>query len=159
MPDDLTPYPPPRGPLVLVVDHELTRRSILGRMIRAFGYSVRCCRSSRDALEFLREHPREVRLLVADLLLPGMDGGELIERALDLDPTVRVLLTVDRDDPRSADLHAGYHDFAWIRKPVTFTALASRLDELFGPVVPGGYPPSFGRPAPRRRRSSGQHQL
>ena len=60
-----------RGPLVLVVDEELTRRSILSRMIRAFGYSVRNCPTSREALQFLRDQPREVRLLIADLMLPG----------------------------------------------------------------------------------------
>ena len=97
MPHDVRPRPVPRGPLVLVVDEELTRRSILSRMIRAFGYSVRNCATSRDALQFLREHPREARLLIADLMLPGMDGGELVERALDLDPTLRVLLTVDKE--------------------------------------------------------------
>src|SRR3954467_15636378 len=132
----------PRGPLVLVVDDELTRRSILSRMIRAFGYSVRNCATSREALQFLREHPRQVRLLIADLMLPGMDGGELVERALDLDPTLRVLLTVDTDNPDALALHAGYHDFAWVRKPITFTSDRDRLDELF-PRRPA---PSYSNP-------------
>jgi CheY-like chemotaxis protein len=147
----------PRGPLVLVVDEELTRRSILSRMIRAFGYSVRNCATSREALQFLRDHPQEVRLLIADLMLPGMDGGELVERALDLDPTVRVLLTVDTDNPKAVELHAGYHDFAWVRKPITFTALANRLDELLTQRALPSYASPMGPPA-RTRRRSGQHQ-
>ena len=157
MSHDVRPRPSPRGPLVLVVDEELTRRSILSRMIRAFGYSVQNCATSRDALQFLREHPREVRLLIADLTLPGMDGGELVERALDLDPTIRVLLTVDTDNPDAVELHGGYHDFAWVRKPITFSALANRLDELFAqrPVPSYAYP--MGPPA-RTRRRSGQFQ-
>jgi CheY-like chemotaxis protein len=141
-----------------VVDEELTRRSILSRMIRAFGYSVRNCPTSRDALQFLRDHPREVRLLIADLMLPGMDGGELVERALDLDPSLRVLLTVDTDDPDAVELHQGYHDFAWVRKPITFTALANRLDELFGRPPTPSYAAPMGSPA-RTWRRSGQHQV
>jgi CheY-like chemotaxis protein len=141
-----------------VVDEELTRRSILSRMIRAFGYSVRNCPTSRDALQFLREHPGDVRLLIADLTLPGMDGGELVERALDLDPTLRVLLTVDTDNPDAVELHAGYHDFAWVRKPITFTALANRLDELFGRRPAPSYASPIGPPV-RTWRRSGQHQL
>ncbi len=146
-----------RGPLVLVVDEELTRRSILSRMIRAFGYSVRNCATSREAVQFLRDHPREVRLLIADLMLPGMDGGELGERALDLDPTLRVLLTVDTDNPEAVELHAGYHDFAWVRKPITFSALANRLDELFTRRPAPRYAPPMGPPA-RTWRRSGQFQ-
>ena len=158
MPHDVRQRPAPRGPLVLVVDEELTRRSILSRMIRAFGYSVRNCPTSRDALQFLREHPGDVRLLIADLTLPGMDGGELVERALDLDPTLRVLLTVDTDNPDAVELHAGYHDFAWVRKPITFTALANRLDELFGRRPAPSYASPIGPPV-RTWRRSGQHQL
>lgn len=157
MSHEARPRTAPRGPLVLVVDEELTRRSILSRMIRAFGYSVRNCATSRDALQFLREQPREVRLLIADLMLPGMDGGELVERALDLDPTLRVLLTVDTENPDAVELHAGYHDFPWVRKPITFTALANRLDELFGRRPAPAYASPVGPPA-RTWRRSGQHQ-
>ena len=157
MSHDVRSRPSPRGPLVLVVDEELTRRSILSRMIRAFGYSVRNCATSREALQFLREHPREVRLLIADLMLPGMDGGELVERALDLDPSLRVLLTVDTYSPEAVELHAGYHDFAWVRKPITFTALANRLDELFAQRPLPSYGSPMGPPA-RSWRRSGQHR-
>jgi CheY-like chemotaxis protein len=157
MSHDVGSRPSPHGPLVLVVDDELTRRSILSRMIRAFGYSVRNCATSREALQFLREHPRQVRLLIADLMLPGMDGGELVERALDLDPTLRVLLTVDTDNPDAVELHAGYHDFAWVRKPITFTALSNRLDELFTRRPLPSYASSMGPPA-RTWRRSGQYQ-
>ncbi len=157
MSHDVRPRLSSRGPLVLVVDEELTRRSILSRMIRAFGYSVRNCATSREAVQFLRDHPREVRLLIADLMLPGMDGGELVERALDLDPTVRVLLTVDTDNPGAVELHTGYHDFAWVRKPITFSALANRLDELFTRRPAPRYASPMGLPA-RTWRRSGQFQ-
>ncbi len=157
MSHDVRPRLSSRGPLVLVVDEELTRRSILSRMIRAFGYSVRNCATSREALQFLRDHPREVRLLIADLMLPGMDGGELVERARDLDPTVRVLLTVDTDNPGAVELHTGYHDFAWVRKPITFSALANRLDELFTRRPAPRYASPMGLPA-RTWRRSGQFQ-
>jgi two-component system, cell cycle sensor histidine kinase and response regulator CckA len=157
MSHDVRLRPSSWGPLVLVVDEELTRRSILSRMIRAFGYSVQNCATSREALQFLREHPREVRLLIADLMLPGMDGGELVERGLDLDPTIRVLLTVDTDNPDAVELHAGYHDFAWVRKPITFSALANRLDELFARRPVPSYASPMGPPA-RTWRRSGQFQ-
>ena len=84
------------GPLVLVVADELTHRSIVARMVRTLGYPVRTCGSSSAALRFLREHPREVRLLLADLALRRMDRGELAERARDLRPAKVPEVTLDR---------------------------------------------------------------
>ena len=162
--DDILLSIPPE-PLVLVVDDELTPRSIVCRMVRTLGYQVRSCSGGREALRFLETHPREVRLLLADLLMPRMDGGELAERALDLDPGLRVLLMVGPGDPHAADLLAGYRDLPCLAKPVTFGALAGKLDELLGaPSSLPVYPPSMGPPrtagsARSRRRTSGRHEV
>jgi two-component system cell cycle response regulator CpdR len=158
--DPVLPLAP--EPLVLVVDDELTPRSIVCRMVRTLGYQARSCSGGRDALRFLEAHPREARLLLADLLMPRMDGGELAERALDLDPGLRVLLMVGPGDPHAADLLAGYRDLPCLAKPVEFGALAGKLDELLGaPASPPDYPPSMGPPREgptrARRRTSGRH--
>ncbi|HET6577219.1 MAG TPA: response regulator [Gemmatimonadales bacterium] len=161
--DPILPAAP--GPLVLLADDELTPRSIVSRMVRTLGYQVRSCSGAREALRFMETHPRETRLLIADLLMPRMDGGELAERALDLDPGLRVLLMVGPGDPHAADLLTGYRDLPCIAKPVGFAALAGKLDELLGaPSVPPGYPPSMGPPRTTgpnrvRRRTSGRHEV
>jgi len=156
--DPVLPLDP--RPLVLVADDEVTPRSIVARMIRGLGYRVRPCRNGRDSLRFLREYPGEVRLLIADLGMPNMDGGELVERALDLDRTLRVLLLADPADSRSTELLAGYDDMPSLSKPVTFDQLADRMEELLGAPRPAAYPPSMGPPRVRsRRRSSGHHEM
>jgi CheY-like chemotaxis protein len=143
------------GPLVLVVDDELTPRSIVSRMVRAVGYPVRTCRSGRDALRFLAAHPRRVRLLLADLGMPRMDGGELAERARDLDPALRVVLLFDPADAHAADLLTGYRDFPYLTKPVGFGDLYGWLEALLGPPPTGASSPrSMTRS--RGRRTSGQ---
>lgn len=156
--DDETVLPIVPGPLVLVVADDLTHRSIVSRMVRTLGLPVRSCTGSAAALRFLREHPREVRLLLADLALERMDGGELAERARDLDPRVRVVLMVGLQDPHLDDLMAGYHDVPVVPKPVSFADLAGVLQDMFGAMaVASGDPASIARP--RRRRSSGQHRI
>jgi CheY-like chemotaxis protein len=148
-------------PLVLVVDDEQTSRSTISRMIRGMGYQGRSCRSGHEALRFLATNPRAVRLLIADLLMPGMDGGELAERAMDLDPGLRVVLVAGPGKDTDRDLLAGYRDLPVLTKPVTFGELYGKLEELIGaPYRPASYPPSMGPPRPRaRRRSSGQHEV
>jgi CheY-like chemotaxis protein len=64
--EDVKVLPLNPGPLVLIVDDELTPRSIVTRMVRSLGYRARSCQSGAAALRFLRAHPREARLLLAE---------------------------------------------------------------------------------------------
>jgi CheY-like chemotaxis protein len=145
--------PSPAGPLILVVDDELTPRSIVSRIARALGYQVRGFRGGNDVLRWLRQHPGEARLLLTDLEMPRMDGGELAERVLDMDPRFHVVLMVPDD---AHDLLAGYLDFPALRKPVNFDALADMLEKLVGRSArAAAYPPTMGPP---RWRTSGQYQ-
>jgi CheY-like chemotaxis protein len=159
MPTKALPIDP--GPLVLVVDDELTPRSIVTRMVRSLGYQARSCQSGRAALRFLEAHLREVRLLLADLGMPKMDGGELAERARDLDPRLVVVLMAGPDDPHVGELLSGYRDYPFVPKPVSFGDLAEKLERLLGiPSRPTSYPLSMGPPRPRtRRRTSGHYEV
>src|SRR5215210_3853012 len=114
------------SPLILVVDDEVTPRSIICRMVRTLGYQARGCPSGRAALSFLRSHPREVRLLLADLGMSKMDGGELAERARDLDPGLPVVLMASHGDPHVDEIISGYRDLPFIPKPVNFADLARK---------------------------------
>jgi CheY-like chemotaxis protein len=88
------------GPLILVVDDDQPDRIAATRMVRGLGYPARSFRQGRDALQFVERHPQVGRVLLADLGMPVMDGGELVERVLDADPTMRAALMADRQDPR-----------------------------------------------------------
>lgn len=159
-PHDASLSPGP-GPIVLVVDDERTPRSIICRMVRGLGYQVVSCPGGREALRFLQAYPREVRVLIADVAMPRMDGGELVERARDLDPSLRVVLMAEPGDARAAALLEGYRDLPLLSKPVGFGDLYRKLEELVGiPPRPTSHPPSMEAPASRpRRRSSGHHEV
>jgi two-component system, NtrC family, response regulator AtoC len=148
------------APLVLVVDDELTPRSIVCRMVRTLGYGARSCAGGRAALRFLEAHRGEARLLLADLGMPRMDGGELAERARDLDPHLRVVLMVSPGDPYQGELLSGYRDLPCLAKPVNFGDLAITLEREVGPPARFGRAPLSLEPSRsrRRRRSSGHHE-
>ena len=143
------------GPLVLVVDDDPDARSMVCRMVRGLGYRAQACGSARDALEYLETHPREVKLLLADFVMPAMDGGELVERARDLDPALRSALLAEPGDAAVEELLAGYRDLPVLAKPVGFSDLYGRLRELLGP------PAISPRQAKTRssRRPSGRHEV
>jgi two-component system, cell cycle sensor histidine kinase and response regulator CckA len=158
--EDVKVLPLDPAPQVLVVDDELTPRAIVTRMVRSLGYRARSCQSGAKALRFLMAHPREVRLLLADLGMPRMDGGELAERAKDLDPTLIAVLMAGPSDPDVGDLLSGYRDLPFVPKPVSFSDLAEKLERLLGiPSQPTSPLRSMDSVRPRsRRRTSGQHE-
>jgi CheY-like chemotaxis protein len=150
------------GPLVLVVDDEPAPRSAVSRMVRGLGYRVHACASGREALRYLEAHPREVRLLLADVAMPRMDGGELVERARDLDPGLEAALMASATEGGTDELLAGYRDLPVLTKPVGFGELYGRLRELLGPPgMSSGRTSSPGQPARPRstRRPSGRHEI
>jgi CheY-like chemotaxis protein len=146
------------GPLILVVDDDQPDRISVTRMVRGLGYPARSFRQGRDALQFIERHPQVARVVLADLGMPVMDGGELVERVLDADRTMRVALMADRRDPAAAELLEGYRDLPILDKPLRFAELYRVLTALAGspPHATESQPASISAASQwSRRRTSG----
>jgi two-component system cell cycle sensor histidine kinase/response regulator CckA len=120
-------------PTVLVVDDEETPRSVICRMIRALGYSTRAARDGREALRYIQQHPGEIRLVLTDVIMPYMDGGELSERVRDLHPRLPVVLMSANSGEDIAELVAAYPELPFLEKPFTPEVLHRALTPLLGP--------------------------
>jgi CheY-like chemotaxis protein len=119
-------------PTVLIVDDEETPRAIACRMVRALGYQAHTARDGREALRYLQQHPGEVRLLMTDVVMPYMDGGELAERALDLHPRLPVVLMSSQPGGETAELIAAYPELPFLAKPFSTEKLHQVLTTLLG---------------------------
>src|SRR3977135_352654 len=104
-------------PTVLIVDDEETPRSTTCRMVRALGYPARTARDGREALRYLQQHPGEIRLILTDVIMPYMDGGELAERARDLHPGLTIVLMSAYPVGEIAELIAAYPELPFPEKP------------------------------------------
>ena len=120
-------------PTVLIVDDEETPRSAACRMVRNLGYQAHSARDGREALRHLQQHPGEIRLVLADLVMPYMDGGELAERARDLQPRLPVVLMSTQPEGDAAALVAAYPELPFLEKPLTHEALSRVLIQTLGP--------------------------
>jgi CheY-like chemotaxis protein len=79
--------------VILCVDDNEQILSVRTFLLETRGYRVIGALTSTEALEHLeRIVPGTLDLLIADLLLPGMDGNELVRRAKQMHPTLPTLI-------------------------------------------------------------------
>ncbi|GIE97845.1 response regulator [Paractinoplanes rishiriensis] len=78
-------------PTVLVVDDEEDLRDIMRRMLERRGFDTLIAGDSQEAIGVCQEHAGEIDILVTDLGLPGVSGGELSQAATALRPGMRVV--------------------------------------------------------------------
>jgi CheY-like chemotaxis protein len=84
---------PGRGELVLVVEDDEGVRWMTRRILVDAGYGVLEAPDGKSALELLSRDGAAVRLVVTDVVMPGMGGRELAEALTKLRPDIPVLFT------------------------------------------------------------------
>jgi len=120
---------------ILVVDDDAFVRSTAARSLRARGYTVVEARDGVDAMARLREHSG-VSLLLTDVIMPGLDGGELARMARAECPGIKVLFISGHTDDALADHGVRPSHGAFLEKPFGTYALAGKVRE----VIDGGSP-------------------
>ncbi|MGC4121632.1 MAG: PAS domain S-box protein [Myxococcales bacterium] len=76
---------------VLVVEDEEAVLALAVSMLERHGYRVLSAQTPRDALRQAKEHAGEIDLLVTDVIMPEMNGRELLRELLPLFPRLRSL--------------------------------------------------------------------
>lgn len=115
---------------VLLVEDAPFLRYAFGRLLRLHGFDVREANDGREALDCVGEF--RPQLVLTDLMMPVMDGVELIRRLHDDPETAElpvVAITADATDQAERQAReAGAIDV--ITKPIDLPALLGRLREL-----------------------------
>lgn len=78
---------------ILVVEDEPFVRQVLQQMLSGLGYTVVCSMDVRSGIEYFREHHDTVDAVILDLVMPAMNGIEVLEILRGIDPNVRAVLT------------------------------------------------------------------
>ena len=74
---------------ILCVDDNEQILSVRTFLLETRGYRVVCAQSAQEALEHIQNAtPGSIDLLLCDLLMPQMDGNELVRRAKQLHPGI-----------------------------------------------------------------------
>ncbi|MFQ5816471.1 MAG: response regulator [Terriglobia bacterium] len=82
---------PPRSETVLVVEDQEPVRKVVQEFLESMGYNVLEARDGDEALRVCQQHPDPIRLMMTDVVMPGMSGYELAQRLAPLRPEMKVL--------------------------------------------------------------------
>ncbi len=114
------------GETVLVVEDNAAVRGLIVTQLEALGYAVTTAADGKAGLAALRQ-PERIDLLLTDIVMPGLDGLTLAERARRLRPEIRIVLTSGHagQTRNFADRSALFGLF--LAKPFTRQELARRV--------------------------------
>ena len=127
---------------ILVAEDDDSLRELIGRSLRAAGYEMLLARDGPEALRLASDHPKQVDLLLSDVVMPSMTGPELAERLRSRRGPLRVVLMTGYAGELARKNLALPASVAWLPKPFTPSALGRAVREaLDAPATPPS-PPS-----------------
>jgi len=121
----------PRGvETVLIVEDDKEVRKLAIRILENQGYKVLEASQGSEALPLCKEYQKPIHLMLADVVMPGLDGRELAERAKSFHPGMKVLYMSGYTE--NTIIHHGVLEkgINYIQKPFTLDALARRVREV-----------------------------
>jgi PAS domain S-box-containing protein len=115
---------------VLLVDDEETIREVGGELLEAMGYTVLLAEDGKKALETYQENQDQIDVVLLDMVMPNMGGGEAYDRLKEIDPDVKVLLSSGFSIDGEATKILGRGCDGFIQKPFTMKDLSERIRQV-----------------------------
>jgi two-component system cell cycle sensor histidine kinase/response regulator CckA len=78
---------------VLLVDDEDMILDVGRDLLEKLGYEVLTVKSGIEAIEIYRKNQKKINIVILDMVMPKMGGGDTYEKLRDIDPAVKVLLS------------------------------------------------------------------
>jgi len=112
---------------ILVVDDEESIRFLARDILEGEGYRVLLAEDGARALEVYREHQGEIGLVVLDLIMPKLGGGEVFLKMKEMDPGVHVLVSSGYSQEGKAQEILSGGALGFVQKPFHVRDLISQV--------------------------------
>jgi signal transduction histidine kinase/CheY-like chemotaxis protein len=115
---------------VLIVEDDEGVRALVRRLLVRCGYRVVCARDAQEALAVLLSSAEPIDLVVSDLILPQVNGAEIVKSIQARSPRTRALFMSGHNANSLIQKSLLAEDQPFIHKPFTPGALARRVREV-----------------------------
>lgn len=124
-----------RGTVLLVEDEDGVRR-LCARALENAGWRVLAAPSGEAALQMLDAEPAPPAVLVSDVVMPGMDGTQVVKAVRARFPAIPVVLVSGYSESAAMD-GLPDDDLHFLPKPYTLRQLVAQVDTMAGPRSAG----------------------
>jgi len=115
---------------VLLIDDEEIIIDIGGQILERLGYRALMARSGKEAIEIYQANKNEINIVILDMIMPDMGGGETYDRLKKINHEIKVLLSsgYSIDGQASEIMNRGCNGF--IQKPFNMEQLSRKIRDI-----------------------------
>ena len=115
---------------ILLVDDEKMVLEVNKDILEFLGYQVYAVESGQEALAVYMEKQKEIELVILDMLMPGMSGGETFDRLREINPGIKVLLSSGYSINGKAQTIMDRGCNGFLQKPFRMEELSHKVREM-----------------------------
>ncbi|MBZ5535004.1 MAG: PAS domain S-box protein [Acidobacteriia bacterium] len=147
-----SPVFPRRGSeTILLVEDEGGVRALVRETLEMNGYTVLEARNSKEAVKLCEQSPAPIQMILSDVVMPEMNGPELVKLLQSRRPALKVLFMSGYTDDVISHHAILNSSTSFLEKPFTPDILVRKVREILDTGLPS--PPGPPPPARHRKRN------
>jgi two-component system cell cycle sensor histidine kinase/response regulator CckA len=115
---------------VLLADDEEMILDVGTQMLETLGYRVMVARGGKETVDVYEKNSDTIDLVILDMIMPDMGGGDTFDRLKEINPSVKVLLSSGYSIDGQAQEIMGRGCDGFIQKPFRMEELSQRIREI-----------------------------
>ena len=120
----------PEAETILLVDDDEMVIDVSQQLLEKLGYTVLTANNGHEALEIYQKHYNEISLVIIDMIMPDLNGGETYDELKNINPKIKALLSSGYSiDGLAQDIiNRGCNGF--IQKPFNINKLSCKVRDI-----------------------------
>ncbi len=117
---------------ILLVEDDESVREFTADALREHGYHIISASDGPEAIRQLQQSGRTIDLLLTDMVMPRMNGKELADQIIRIQPGIRVLFASGYTDVQLFDADSIRKGIQFIQKPFSISSLLEKIRTILG---------------------------
>lgn len=132
--------PQDRQPLVLIVDDDPNVREAMTDILEIADIQTVTANNGKEGVAAYQANPKEIDLVILDLVMPVMNGEDALNALLTIDPSVQVLVSSGFGEAETVRRLIGKGAVDFLQKPFDLHALINMVKkglsgDIFGATL------------------------
>lgn len=120
------------GEAILIVDDEATVLKVMQRSLEKSGYRVLTAEDGEQGLVVFSQHAADIRLVITDMSMPGIDGPGMISALRKFDKEVKIICTSGLNTPSNMESLHSLGVEAVLSKPCNSKTILQAIKKAIG---------------------------